>query len=224
MKIQIDGAGLKNKGAGLMLYAVLEQIEQKFPDATIYYNSIYGKKEDINTNLNIKQRFILKHFKYGRDILSHLGISSPIFTQFYATQGIDLLFDTSGFRFGDQWDYTRKYLNLLEKYYKRLKQNNTKTIMLPQAFGPFNTDSGKRSAEILNNYFDLIIARDFVSLNYLLEAGINKNRVILYPDFTITVKGLFPNKYESLKNSICIIPNKKMITHTHLNSNDYFSF
>ncbi len=41
MRIQIDGTNSLNKGAELMLNAVMEQIEKKYPNAEVFYNSNY---------------------------------------------------------------------------------------------------------------------------------------------------------------------------------------
>ena len=96
--------------------------------------------------------------------------------------------------------------------------------MLPQAFGPFESLSGKKNVSILNKYVDLIIAREHVSKEFLMQAGCDKNKVLEFPDFTALVKGEVPETLGYLHDSVCIIPNQKMITHSNLQISDYIDF
>lgn len=222
IKIQIDGTNTRNKGAELMLYSVLEAIESKYPNSTVYFNAEpISDSKKIVTSLNFKRRTLLDYARYPKGILSRLKLPYTIFTEFYPSNGINLVLDAGGFRFGDQWMHTNKYFDLIEKYYEKLKSQGTYVFFLPQAFGPFNTISGKRSVKILDKYIDLIFARDPLSYKYILESGIKSEKVSLYPDFTNLTKGIISNKYNNLKDAICIIPNNKMITHTKLDSPAY---
>lgn len=221
MRIQIDGIGTKNKGAELMLYAILEQIEQRYPNSEIILNTRNGNPKEINTKLKLKKRFLLRLSNYIDIGFQKIGIPLLRLSTFYPEKGINVVFDASGFRFGDQWNQSDFYLKRQEQYFKLLKKENTTIILLPQAFGPFNTMFGKRSAQIINNYVDCIFAREKDSYNYLIEAGVNENKVTVCTDFTNIVKG------ESAINEseyICIIPNKKMITETRLSFQEYVLF
>ena len=222
MRIQIDGTNTQNKGAELMLYTIIEEIEKVQPDSTIILN-LRGK--DFNygpSKLKIKQPYRLKFEKYPRAILSRLNIPYTIFTNLNPIKNINLLLDASGFKFGDQWNYSNKYLINLESYYKKLKDSGTKIILLPQAFGPFNSKSSQKSIEIINKYADIIFARELLSKEYLILAGINSNKIYEYPDFTITAKGVIPQNYNHLKDHVCLIPNNKMLTHSDTNFELYF--
>ena len=224
MKIQIDGTNTQNKGAELMLLSVLEQIEARHPEATVVFNSTLGNAKSVQTNLSFTQPLRVRYGRYIRAVLHRLGLPHfSVFSEYHPLKNIDLVLDASGFRLGDQWDHPPVYFDGLENYYKKLKQHGSKIILLPQAFGPFHTETGKRSVRILNRYADLIVARETVSRNYLLEAGGQPEKIIEYPDFTITVKGIFPDQYREMKGRVCIIPNKKMITHTSLDAEEYSS-
>lgn len=220
MRIQIDGTNTQNKGAELMLYAILEQIQKKDPNAEIVINSINADCKRIKTNLNINKPLRLEYAKYIWSLLLHMHLPYTYFSGFYPDKGIDILLDGSGFKLGDQWERKSDYLNMLENYYKKLKRCGTKIVLLPQALGPFNSDSGKKSAEILNKYADIIIAREEFSRKNLIDANISAEKILQYPDFTNTVKGIFPDNY-STAGKVCIIPNKKMITHSTLKAGDY---
>ncbi len=223
MIIQIDGTGTVNKGAELMLYAILEEIEQKQPKAKVLFNKPDDSVKNIQSKLNVTQpaRFNFRFNKFVRSIINRLNL--VYFTSYYPGKNINVLFDGSGFRFGDQWGLSERKLKILNHYYKRLKQNGTKIIFLSQALGPFETKSGKEYVAILNKYADLIIVRDQVSLDYFLKASGDESKTYLFPDFTARVKGHFPEKHSSLKGSVCIIPNKKMIKQTSLSQEQYLA-
>ena len=221
MKIQVDGTNTLNKGAELMLYAVLEEIEPKYPNAKIIYNSFGKGYKEINTSLKISGDLRLSYGFYPGIILSKLKLPYQYFTNFYPKKDIDILLDASGFRLGDQWNRNKQYIKTLELYYKALKANGTKIILLPQALGPFSTVVGKETARVLNEYADLIIARESYSHKYLIEANVNPDKVIVSPDFTNLVKGVLPTQYDSISGKVCIIPNKKMLTHTSFGKGKY---
>ncbi|MDN3664922.1 MULTISPECIES: polysaccharide pyruvyl transferase family protein [Algibacter] len=225
MVIQIDGTNTLNKGAELMLVALLEQIEKHHPEATVYYNTnnIGEKSQKFSTNLAIHQRFWLRNSKYPVGVLRRLKLPYTFFTSKHPVKGVNLLLDAAGFQFSDQWNYTKERLDELENYYKKLKSKGTKIIFLPQAFGPFKTNEGKRAVEIINKYADIIFAREEISYNFILEAGADKDKVQLCTDFTLLVKGVLPKLDIQLKDKVCIIPNKKMITHANSSKNEYLS-
>lgn len=225
MNIQIDGTNTSNKGAELMLYAMLEAIDKKEISDVVYYNPNSILNEiSVETNLNFKRRLGLLIARYPIAILSRLKMPFNFFTSKFAVNGVDVVLDGGGFQFSDQWNYSDAYLDTLENYYKKLKSNGTKIIFLPQALGPFDTKSGKRTTEILNNYADLIIAREEISYNYIIKADVKPDKVKLFPDFTLPVKGNVPSNLAHLKGYVCIIPNKKMITHTESGSSAYVDF
>jgi len=226
MRIQIDGTNTVNKGAELMLYAILEQIEKKDPKATVYYNSnfIGENNSEIATPLRLKKRFGIKYSKIPVAILRRLKISYTYFTSKHPLKNIDLVLDGAGFQFSDQWNYPEERVKDLEKYYSSLKKSGTRLVLLPQAFGPFKKESSLKTIGIISRYADFIVAREKVSYEYLLQAGAQKEKVLMYPDFTLLVKGIFPEKYKELKGKVCIIPNMKMVTHTANDKLDYLVF
>ncbi|WP_257668498.1 polysaccharide pyruvyl transferase family protein [Parapedobacter tibetensis] len=226
MTIQIDGTNTVNKGAELMLYSILKEIEHRYPNASVVYNSSAGSVDQIDTTLAIKRRFWLTFWRYPKAILSRFNLKHDydVFSVYHPAKKIHLLLDAGGFQFSDQWNHSGKFLTRLEKYYKTLKKHGTKIILLPQAFGPFETSNGRECAAILNHYVDLLIAREPTSKQYLLSAGVASDKVWQYTDFTGLMDGALPSKYDFIKNRICIIPNKKMFTHSPLQPKQYFQF
>ena len=224
MNIQIDGTNTLNKGAELMFYAILGEIKKGCPNATVYFNSNApsGIKIEKDPDIDLRERLALIYSKYPNFILSKLGLPNTFFTSKYALKKIDLVLDGGGFQFGDQWNYSKEKLDTWEAYFKQLKQNGSKIILLPQAFGPFETESGKRSVEIINKYADIIIARESVSYDYLIKAGATPSKIWQYSDFTLLAKGVLLDKYNFAK--VCVIPNQKMVSHTTGSSSEYMDF
>ena len=223
MKIQIDGTSTDNKGAELMLYAVLEQIEKKYPEATVYFNDKTPdiRPHGIETSIRFIKplRLILGHYPWAA--LRKLKLPYLRFTGFYPEKKIDLVLDASGFRLGDQWNRSDEFLKNMEYYYHTLKTQGTRIVLLPQAFGPFETENAKMSAQIIGRYADLIFAREAYSEKHLSEAIGKSDNIFRFPDFTNAVEGIFPDDLENLKGGIAIIPNEKMITHTGLAPENY---
>lgn len=221
MIIQIDGTGTVNKGAELMLYAILEEIEQKQPKPTVLFNKTDDSIKTIQTKLNLihPKRLQYSFGGYVKALFNRLNFL--YFTSYYPEKKVNVLLDGSGFRFGDQWNISKNKLKSLTYYYSKLKQNGTKIILLSQALGPFETNAGKQCIQILNSYADLIIARDPVSLDYYRGAGGDMRKTHLFPDFTAAVKGTVPKELFDLKGRICIIPNRKMIQQTGLSREEY---
>lgn len=223
MKIVLTGVETNNKGAELMLYAILQEIERKWPDAEVFisYNCLQQGLQYIKTPLRLRfipyERVINRTHING--VLRRIGL--PIIACSNVVKA-DYFFDGSGFRFSDQcmlWGTTPQW------WRRRLKcqfQRGAKIVFLPQAFGPFETSLTKQALEVLSHFSNAIMPRDRMSYNYLKEAGIvDMKKVKLYPDFTSLVEGVFPKEYEYLKGGICIIPNMTMISTNKIGYNDY---
>jgi polysaccharide pyruvyl transferase WcaK-like protein len=231
MKIQLDGTNIKNKGAELMLYAVLEEVERYNPNAYVFWNddTYMGNPCEIHTNVKFdkssgqKWALKLKPFKIS-SILRRLHLPYRFLTKYNVLKGVDAIFDASGFHYSDQFKISSTYLIEKERYYKALKKEGTKIILLPQAFGPFETVEGKKMVALLSKYCDLIFARDSVSYSYLEKAGGNMSKVVLTPDFTSLAKYEVPNIWEHVSGGICVIPNKRMVDKGASNSAEYTDF
>lgn len=232
MKIQIDGTNIKNKGAELMLYCVLEQIEKSFPEAVVYWNddSMMGSESSIKTSLNFKKSSwqkiakALSPFKV-QGILRRLGLPYRFLTRLHALQGLDLVLDASGFHYSDQFKIQPEYVKNKQKYFLELKNNGTKLIFLPQAFGPFKTKEGKALANLVVENGDLIFARDQVSFEYVSSISPKPSSNLLeYPDITVMSSYKVPEAYRHLTGAVCIIPNKRMVDKGELALSSYIEF
>lgn len=218
MKIVLSGIESNNKGAELMLYAILQEIERKYPNAEVYL-PVFSVKQGLNyiqTSLKLKDkplapfiRFMQKFRFWG--ILRRFGLPVHLYLDARTVKGANYFIDASGFTFSDQWKHSQQFVEFWEKQLKGYKQERAKIIFLPQAFGPIELPVTKSLLGLLNQYANLIMPREKVSLNYLLHANMNKEKIQMYTDFTSLVKGIFPKQYTHLKNGVCIIPNMRMI-------------
>ncbi len=218
MRIVLSGIETNNKGAELMLYAILQEIERKFPKAEVFvpiFAVTQGLKY-LHTNVCVKEkpyaglkRFLAKLHTNG--ILRRLHINCFWLLDVWPVPRVDYFIDASGFCFSDQWNPNEYIVQLLEFHLRKYREQGSKIIFLPQAFGPAESTYTQQEFAVLNKYADVIMPRESISLRYLLDAGVNSEKLKKTTDFTSVVEGVFPSRFEHLKNGICIIPNLRMI-------------
>lgn len=216
MKILLSGVETNNKGAELMLYAILQEIERRFPGAVVYLSPYRIKQglhyiktnvdfrtwpfDKVVTKLRLRKIFQKCHLPYG--LLPHM----------YALRNVDYYLDGSGFAFSDQFNISNSRVYSEKGLLSFLSKHGCKNVFLPQAFGPFEKSITKKMLSVISEYASLIMPREKVSYKYLEASGVvDMKKVKLYTDFTSLVGGVFPSKYEYLRDGICIIPNSQMI-------------
>lgn len=226
MKIVLWGVQTNNKGAELMLYAILQEIERRFPDATVYlpYSRMKQGPGYVKTNLDFRYSPFSKMTSriHLHGIFRHLHLPMKILWSFDLVKGADWFIDGSGFAFSDQFNMNSESVNMWQYKLNRLHRHNCKIVFLPQAFGPVELSNTKKALSILSQNASVIMPREKVSYDYLKDSGVvNMDRVRLFTDFTSLVEGVFPQKYNHLRNGICIIPNMKMIDKGSISYDDY---
>lgn len=231
MKIVLSGVETNNKGAELMLYAILQEIERNFPKAKVYIPPISVSQglNYVKTSLDFRytsnpllDKFIRK-FRI-KDIFCKHHLLQKFFYRLDIVKGAEWFIDGSGFAFGDQWELTDEVINMWRGRLHPLKDNGCKVVFLPQALGPAERSGSKKSFAMLSEYASIIMPREQVSYNYVKDSGVvDMSKVRMFTDFTSLVEGSFPKGYEHLRNGICIIPNMKMISHGKLSYGDYIS-
>lgn len=229
MKIVLSGVETNNKGAELMLYAILQEIERKWPEAEVYMSrkQVFCGLDNISTNLKIKffpceqienklhfsGFYRAMHIPYG--LMPHMLMMGKV----------DYLIDGSGFAFSDQFDLSHETACFYGHRLKAYNKKGTKIILLPQAFGPFEKEGSKEVMSVLCKYATIIMPREKVSLKYIVDAKIaDMSKVKMYTDFTSLVSGESTSQYGHLKGGICIIPNRQMINKGAIKFEEYISF
>lgn len=226
MKIVLSGVETNNKGAELMLYAILQEVERKFPEAVVYlpYYQVHQGLKYVDTKLKLKTMPLSKlAVKLNLPLIFYLlKLPQTLFAKTSIVKDADWFIDGSGFAFGDQWTLSDNRIKYWELKLKPLYERGCKIVFLPQAFGPVQKEGTRKALTILNRYADIIIAREQVSYDYIKDSGkIDMNKVKIFSDFTSLVEGRFPLKYEHLRNGVCIIPNMQMINNNNISYNDY---
>jgi len=210
MNIELLGVNRQNKGAELMMRALLYKIKERENDFVPVLGSGKGniflcKKENMLALPVIKKRgaiFTLPYYLFG--IARLFGFN------FVDRKNIDVIFDASGFAYSSSWGKGPIFqrINEISKW-KKLDKNK-KYIILPQAFGPFDNAEMKVGITELIGLADLCFVRDIQSYKYLIQAGVNEESITISPDFTCLIK---PHKDidKSLGGRVCIIPNYRML-------------
>lgn len=212
LTIEIKGIGFQNRGAELMLNAIIERFQQQFgevqfavePPVTLQQLKTYG--------LALKARYLRR----GLNLLAPLNLlPSSVLSPFniVKTTEVDIVIDASGYSYGDPWT-PGMMANRLALEVDSLKARKIPIVLLPQALGPFNRDSVRKAFLPIYQNADLIFPRDEQSLNYLSNLGRTSAKVEQAPDFSNLVE---PEAYEEFilgPKSICLVPNQKMIDKT----------
>jgi len=226
MKIVLWGVETNNKGGELMLYAILQEIERKFPDAKVYlpYSRMKNDKGYIKTKLDFKptphSEFVYK--KHLQGLFRKLHLPVDVLNRTNIVKDADWFIDGSGFAFSDQWDIKDKRVKMWQDMLSPLHKRGCKIVFLPQAFGPLEKPNTKKTLALLSENANIIMPRERVSYEYLQESGIvDMQKVRVFTDFTSLVEGQFPKEYEHLRNGICVIPNIRMIDKGMISFDDY---
>jgi colanic acid/amylovoran biosynthesis protein len=211
MIIELRGVEFHNKGAELMLHAIVEKIKSKFPDAMFVMEKSTSAPMSKQKEFGIFTKTNIRVFKIPIKYIFAL-IPKPIrLRNNYVTEGeINIVIDGSGFAFGDQWGAWKAGYRLSDHIIKWKKAGKT-VIMMPQAFGPFTDQALKTKMQTIIKYSDLIFARDRKSYDYMIEIDPKATNIQLRPDFTNLIRGPIPSSFNKETCEVAIIPNNKMI-------------
>lgn len=214
MNIEIRRIEFMNKGAQLMLCAVLSQMKHKFPEARFVVapnvrNAPYCKRAE----LGLYQKAWYTKFKHqwgyqGSVIPKKLREMYGIVLD----KEIDIVLDAAGFAYSDQWG--EHSVHELAQATAHWKKQGTKVILLPQAFGPFQVKDNRIDMKKVLGNVDLVFAREKTSYDSLLELADNTDNIRMAPDFTNLVEGVVPPYFDPTVHQICLIPNFRMIDKT----------
>ena len=213
MVIELRGVEFHNKGAELMLYAILDSVKQRLPDTLFVMEKRPGSATSIKKQRNLGIYTKLNIKKYGIDsakwgLLVPRGVRRKM--GFIHEKEIDVVLDGSGFAFGDFWG-AKKAGERLADHIEKWKKQGKRVIMLSQAFGAFEDPLLQKKMKQITDHADLIFARDKYSYDYLRAIDADNDRIILKPDFTNLVKGRLPDYFNAEDSEIAIIPNNKLL-------------
>jgi colanic acid/amylovoran biosynthesis protein len=213
VNIEIKGVQFVNKGAELMLAAVVARIKEYWPSAEIVLEgnplspykerALLGAYQKLSIRKNILDLNFLSYYlpQSFRNYLKKWGVVTEA--------DIDVVLDAAGFAYGDQWGALK--ITHLGGELKRYNKHGCKYVFLPQALGPFTRENDIKVLKETLPQAALICAREEDSFNNIKNIIGDANNLIQMPDFTNAVKGIVPDYWENGETKVCFIPNCNMI-------------
>jgi colanic acid/amylovoran biosynthesis protein len=191
--IEIKGVQFVNKGAALMLRAVVERLSAARPSVEFALTPGPNAPFQRIAALGAWQRLRLPGAPLDSDALSYrlperlrrVARRYGVVTE----ADVDAVLDASGFAYGSAWGDAP--LESTAREIERLARHGKPYVFLPQAFGPFAESSATRRFGRALARAALVCARDDASRDHLNGlAAAPGNRAEVYPDFTLTVPGV----------------------------------
>lgn len=207
--IEVRGVNFVNKGAELMLHAVLQELARwpEMPSPVLGFgegNHRGGRRLGVARLALLRKRWIdfrLPSRLWPRQLQRWTGLVPE--------QDVDAVLDASGYGYGDPWG--ARPLESLLRFLRRWDRPGRFFVMLPQALGPFDDPRTRRAMTAVLPYVDLLFARDPESLAHVQSLIGDDPRVSLAPDFTIQVQGHLPDHHRALADGVCLVPNIQML-------------
>ncbi|AFZ44041.1 hypothetical protein PCC7418_1873 [Halothece sp. PCC 7418] len=226
MIVELRGINFKNKGAELMMNTVVQQVSNWHQENIVAVRPRTGTFKQKSQAGLYSLAWLDSKISFSPPLIDTLAnlIPRKIRHLYGVTtySEIDAILDASGFAYSEQWGLG--LTKMMADEAKKGKRSGKKIILLPQAFGPFESPSLKNSfLQVLDNS-DLIFARDKISYEHLINLGGKSSHIKIAPDFTNLVKGKVPDYLPHPFNQPCIIPSARMIDKTpaHIRQNYLF--
>lgn len=199
LTIELRGVEFVNKGAELMLRAILEQTARfPMPVRLVMEPSPRASVTQIRAaGMSPKSGF----HRLPRLWTNAIG-------RVHETE-VDMVLDASGYAYGDSWGAAKAKRRIADHILRWKRQGKT-VILMPQAFGPFTRPE---LAEAMRHVFrnaDRVYVRDATSLSHVtaLYQGPGIRRM---PDFTNLAAPVVPADPARYADRVAVIPNIKMI-------------
>jgi polysaccharide pyruvyl transferase WcaK-like protein len=214
MIIEIKGVEFENKGAHLMLLAIIDQVRRRWP--MVQFALTHSSKASF-ADRSVVAKFRKLNFRKNKIDINALTYSIPSILRGWLQRkclvveaDIDMIIDASGFSYSDQWPSKLRIYHLKNEL-KRFHRHGKPYMFMPQAFGPFiNRTSRKRIGQSFK-HAAMVCARDGRSYQYIEEITGPISNLFEYGDFTDLIQGFVPDSFDIGKKWACIVPNKNMV-------------
>jgi colanic acid/amylovoran biosynthesis protein len=212
--VEVAGVNFVNKGAELMLEAVLEALSKAsggFAPVVALRHGGFGRR----TALGLGHLARLGAPKLSRveGLVSHVANLIPAAALrpggVVRERDVATVLDASGFLYSDQWSSYIGRANV--RHYRRWKRGERTLVLLPQAFGPFEKGPSRALMEELLELADLVYARDGESLAHLRGLRGAGEHVRRAPDFTNLLEPRRGPRTPRLDDHVVFIPNGRMV-------------
>ncbi|WP_404341336.1 polysaccharide pyruvyl transferase family protein [Pseudoalteromonas mariniglutinosa] len=215
MLIEIKGVQFVNKGAELMLSAILDKLSIELPEAEICLahnkNTPYLKRAKVGAYQKIELR------KNIIDLNRLFYFCPRVLRTYFKTRfgivseaDVDVILDASGFGYGDQWSDV--ILQQVASVVKRVKQQKKHYIFLPQSLGPFSRSKNQKYASKAFSHASLVFARETPSYNHACDLVVKNEHIHQAPDFTNLLEPALSADYSQYQDHIILVPNSKMLS------------
>lgn len=212
MLIEVRKAGFVNKGAELMLRAVLHRVGRQYPDASFLMAP--GSRQSTPYHRRCELGLYQKAWAWvgGLQFGDLAGLAPRRLREAYGVvldREVDVVLDAAGFAYSDQWgvDPTLE----LARATARWKRRGTRVVLLPQAFGPFNSRVSSKAIARAIDRCDLVFPRDRFSEGHLRRVVGSRSNIYRAPDFTNLIEGVKPESSSMAWGGFCVVPNMRMI-------------
>ena len=208
MNILITGAQFGNKGAQSMLFTVVNEVRDRYPDAEFYYLPLDYFKEGCFQNVSDFRFHFVVDDKAGEDFPAKFGAlqialrsanirkilrNAQQYGEVLALSRLwdrlDVLIDVSGYSLTSKFGISS--INRVLRMLSTAKAHGVKTILLPQSYGPFDfpEDVCKRIGAALSDA-DLLFAREQDGIEQLRERCGVTDKAILSPDIVLQARDI----------------------------------
>jgi len=215
MIIELRGLQFVNKGAELMLQAILQELKNSGIDYQLAMKHNSNCPAHKVEKIGAKKKVMLQKNRLNLNFLTYY-IPSVLRNYLIEKKGIvleadvDVVLDGSGFAYGDQWG--SMHIRQACSEILRFASHNKKFIFLPQALGPFTRPADIKALKNALPKASLICAREANSYKNVASLNSNQSNLKQFPDFTNLVSGTLPDYFENGENKFIIIPNNKMLS------------
>lgn len=211
MLIEVRGVGVGrvNKGAELMLRAMVRQRDAWGGAVDLVVQPIAGPYRD-RAQLGLYQKlWVGRMGRFAGELARVVPAGLRHRYGLVADGEIAGVLDASGFAYSDQWGAGAT--EQLARMSARWRRQGKRTILLPQALGPFTQPRVRDGFRRALDSVDLVFARDRVSLEYVRALGPSRARVVQAPDFTVAMPGTLPPGYAPRPGQVAVVPNLRMV-------------
>ena len=217
MNVLLTGTNFLNKGAELMMHAVLDEL-RSWPEveavampleagsfaqrAAVGVRHLFGRKVD---RLPVVEPLIAA---VGNVIPRRIATARGV----VRARDVRLVLDASGYSYSDRSG--RRPSERSARTYARYASAGATVVLLPQAFGPFERDEVRSAFRGVLAATSLAFARDAESLEYVRGVADGPGRLALAPDFTIPTPGTPIGVEGRYRGRACLVPNVRMLRDT----------
>ena len=217
MNVLLTGTNFLNKGAELMMDAVLDELHS--------WPEVEAVAMPLEAGSFAERSASGAHHLIGRKVdrlpaveAVIAGVGNVIPRRIASIRGlvrardVRLVVDASGYSYSDRSGPLPARRSA--RTYARYASSGATVVLLPQAFGPFERDEVREAFRAMLATTSLAFARDPESLGYARGVGDGRARLAVAPDFTIPTLGTPTDAIGRYRGRACLVPNVRMLRDT----------